>query len=58
MAKLDLDAGNVREIDVSHDDLRGYLYGKSLPEELETALDSALGDASQASPQYVVIRIA
>ena len=55
--KLDLDATNVREVEITREQARAYFDGKSLPEELETALDYAQGEAGNHSPQWIVIKI-
>lgn len=57
MAMLNLDDPNVSEIEITREDAREYFRDGILPEEVEIALDKAQGDASRASPQYLVIKI-
>jgi len=56
--KLDLDAANVREVEITREEARAYFDAGELPDEVETALDEAQGAANlPGATQYLVIKI-
>lgn len=55
--KLDLDAENVREVEMTRGEARAYFHTGSLTAKFDLELDLAQGEVPEHNPQYVVIKI-
>ncbi len=52
--------GEVQTVEVTPDEIRAYLGGEELPENLTSALDEAQGafaSGQATSPEYILIRV-
>lgn len=60
VAGVAMTAGEVQTVEITPEEIRSYLDGEELPENLTSALDEAqgaFGAGRATSPEYILIRV-